>query len=778
MLKNQSVPNSKRVEAVSKEISPYPSALAEALAGRESSGPAALLACFPRIIDSMANFWGNKVKFDKYIGDLVFSERIDERQGFAPEVLQDIFYMKELHETLYMAAGKSVSPYVSDYDAALSREEHSAKERTDKKEAGRLRKAQDLRDTDQKAPLKETSTRWLMESEPMRIGAKMEIRRLGKMKGVAKKIGEILMLTQCVSPKHLEAALSAQGSAGKKALIGTILINSGWAKSDDVQRALCAQQGIQMLDIDRLPIDAALHGKLPREVELSKKVVAILQHAGTTLIACSNPIDFTESDMLGFMLGGPVEMAWASEAAIDRRLGIGQRVNSDQTGGEQFKKIARAASKPIAERKATEAATFELLKGASGAEDSTIGEMVRKILSDAKGFGASDIHIEAGPKSKQSLIRIRIDGQLSPYAHFEKTVHEAVVSRIKITADMDIAERRRPQDGKMSVQADDGSKIEARVSTIPSVGGYESVTLRLISSAEPVKLAALGLDLDQLKSVEALLKSPHGMILVCGPTGSGKTTTLHSMLSSLNTPNKKIWTVEDPVEIVQEGLVQTQALPKIGYTFATALRSFMRADPDVIMVGEVRDTETTSAALEASLTGHLVMTTLHTNSACETAVRLLDLGADPFALSDSIRGVIAQRLARGLCSCAESKIPTPSEIDEIAKEHFVAMGEQRSSRTDRTRWVADMMKKIGGPILLREAVGCELCRGSGHRGRIGVHEVLLGSPEIKKALAVKSSASDLMKIALLEGFKPLKARAVELAIEGLITMSEARVVGL
>lgn len=777
MAEKQTGRHSKRPES-EEEPSPYPDILAKALLGRESSGPAALLATFPRIIEAMASLWGNKGAFDKYVGELVFSERLDERQGFAPEVLQDIFYMKELHETLHLTAGRTAPSHASNYDTAVAQEERSAKERERRKAAGRPRKPAEKKSSELGGAERDASSRWPLESVPMRIKAKMEMRRLGKMKGVPKKVGEILTLAQCVTEKHVEAALSSQATAEKKALIGAILIASGWAKSDDVQRALCSQQGIQMLDIDRLPVDPALHGKLPRELELSKKIVAILQHAGTTMVACSDPIDFAESDMLGFLLGGPVEMAWASEAAIERRLGVGPRENNAQSAGEQFKKIARAASKPIAERKATEEATFELMKGTSRAEDSTIGEMVRKILMDAKGFGASDVHLEAGPKSKSSLIRMRIDGQLSPYAHFEKAAHEAVVSRIKITADMDISERRRPQDGRMSVQADDGAKIEARVSSIPSVGGYEAVTLRLISAAEPVRLSALGLDPEQLRSVEELLNSPHGMILVCGPTGSGKTTTLHSMLSSLNRPDKKIWTVEDPVEIVQEGLVQTQALPKIGYTFAAALRSFMRADPDVIMVGEIRDMETASAALEASLTGHLVMTTLHTNSACETAVRLLDLGADPFALSDAMRGVIAQRLARGLCECADKRIPTPVELDDIAREHFMAMGEQRSSRTDRTRWLAEMMKKVGGPIVLREPAGCDLCRGTGHRGRIGVHEILLGSHAIKKALAERTSASELMRTALSEGFKPLKARAVELVVEGLITMSEARAAGL
>jgi type II secretory ATPase GspE/PulE/Tfp pilus assembly ATPase PilB-like protein len=321
-------------------------------------------------------------------------------------------------------------------------------------------------------------------------------------------------------------------------------------------------------------------------------------------------------------------------------------------------------------------------------------------------------------------------------------------------------------------------RIEARVSCIPAVGGFEAITLRLINAAEPVPLDQIGADLEQKTMLDQLLASPHGLLLVCGPTGSGKTTTLHSMLSQLNTPGRKIWTVEDPVEIVQDGLVQTQAMPKIGYGFDTALRAFMRADPDVIMVGEVRDAATASAALEASLTGHFVLTTLHTNSACESAVRMLDLGADQFALADAIRGIVAQRLARKLCSCSYKRDATQQEIDEMAREHFTAMGEPRSSRSDRTRWLAETTKRQGRPIEVREPVGCDLCRGSGHKGRVGILEVLPASQAVKKALSNKESAADLLRIALSEGFKPLRARAIELACAGVISLSEARGISL
>lgn len=750
-------------ESSENSLSGYPEKIAIALTGRELSAPKALLERYPRIVEMMGVLWGKEKEFTDYVDDLAFVNRSDERQGFDPDVLQDVFFMKELHDALH---GKGNVGFDKEVEAA-----RTAKSKT---LSGRV---------EPKSKKKDNAGLWHLEGELMRVKARMEAKRLGKAGSSSKKIGEILIEAGCIDEPKLEVALRAQTAAGKKMLTGSILVKANFIKEADVQRALCLQQGVQLLDLDMIDVDKDAMLKIPRDVQLNKKAVPVAKSGSTTLVAISNPVGYAEMDWLGFVVGGHVELAWASEEAIDRRLAGVDKREAKRThaaqASEVFVEIAKAAAKPLAERKAQQAAVFELAKkGNVGAEDPTVSDMVRRMLLDAKKFGASDIHIEASPKGTQALVRMRIDGDLSIYANYEKAAHEAVVSRIKISSDLDISERRRPQDGKMSVVGEFGEKIEARVSSIPSVGGYESITLRLISSAEPVALAKLGMDDAQLEQLELLLNAPHGLALVCGPTGSGKTTTLHSMLSKLNTPSKKIWTVEDPVEIVQEGLVQTQAQPKIGYGFDAALRAFMRADPDVIMVGEVRDEATASAALEAALTGHLVLSTLHTNSACETATRLLDLGVDAFAFSDSLRGIVAQRLARKLCQCAKSRRATPSELDELAREHYLAMGDSRSSRSDRDRWLVDLRKRLGGEIELREPVGCDECRGSGHRGRVGVHEVLIASELFKKALSNRASGGELLKIALAEGFVPLKARALDLACSGLITISEARSMAL
>ena len=281
--------------------------------------------------------------------------------------------------------------------------------------------------------------------------------------------------------------------------------------------------------------------------------------------------------------------------------------------------------------------------------DSALVGLVNRIILDAVEQKASDIHIEANLGPKTTRVRFRKDGALMNYLELPAQFRNAVVSRIKIMSRLDITERRKPQDGKIDFHRFGPAAVELRVATVPTTGGLEDVVMRVLAAAKPVPMDELGLEAGVLNSIKRLISKPHGLFLVCGPTGSGKTTTLHSLLAFLNTAERKIWTAEDPIEITQPGLRQVQVNSKIGWTFAAAMRSFMRADPDVIMVGEMRDAETAKIGIEASLTGHLVLSTLHTNSAAESIVRLLDLGMDPFNFADALLGVLAERLARRLC---------------------------------------------------------------------------------------------------------------------------------
>jgi type II secretory ATPase GspE/PulE/Tfp pilus assembly ATPase PilB-like protein len=336
------------------------------------------------------------------------------------------------------------------------------------------------------------------------------------------------------------------------------------------------------------------------------------------------------------------------------------------------------------------------------------------------------------------------------------------VSRIKIMAGLDIAERRKPQDGKIRFQLADRS-IELRAATIPTAGaGNEDIVLRILAAEEPIPLDRLKMTARNLREFRSLLDKPYGLILCVGPTGSGKTTTLHSALGAINTPDRKIWTAEDPVEITQHGLRQVQVNAKIGFTFAAAMRAFLRADPDVIMVGEVRDHETAEATIEASLTGHLVLSTLHTNSAVETVTRLLEMGIDPFNFADSLLGVLAQRLARTLCTqCRQSYHPLKEEYDALAH----GFGEEAFARLEIA---------YNDKFLLYRSKGCAACRDTGYKGRIGLHELLLVTDEIKKLIHTRATVAELSKVALAQEMTTLVQDGVLKVLQGVTDYAQVR----
>ncbi|MBW2192459.1 MAG: Flp pilus assembly complex ATPase component TadA, partial [Deltaproteobacteria bacterium] len=346
-------------------------------------------------------------------------------------------------------------------------------------------------------------------------------------------------------------------------------------------------------------------------------------------------------------------------------------------------------------------------ESAMGDEDSAVVQLVNKIIIDAYNRGTSDIHIEPYPGKQNTEVRIRIDGACQMYQTIPYAYRNAISSRLKIMSDLDIAERRKPQDGKIKFKKYGGLDIELRVATVPTQGGMEDVVMRILAAGEPIPLDKMGFSQQNYDQFVSIITQPYGIIFVCGPTGSGKTTTLHSALGVINKVETKIWTAEDPVEITQKGLRQVQVQAKIGFDFAAAMRAFLRADPDVIMVGEMRDKETTSIGIEASLTGHLVFSTLHTNSAPESITRLLDMGMDPFNFSDAILGILAQRLGRTLCkNCKEDYHPTKEEYDELVREYG---GLEKFERFLNIPYADDLM--------IKKPVGCAKCSNSGYAGR-------------------------------------------------------------
>ncbi|MCB1957741.1 MAG: Flp pilus assembly complex ATPase component TadA [Rhodocyclaceae bacterium] len=418
----------------------------------------------------------------------------------------------------------------------------------------------------------------------------------------------------------------------------------------------------------------------------------------------------------------------------------------------------------------------------SAAADNELVKLVNKIIIDAHRMGASDIHIEPRPGKEKTRIRFRKDGSLVPYIEIPASYRNPLVTRLKIMCDLDISERRKPQDGKIKFRKYAPLDIELRVATVPTAGGIEDVVMRILANGEPIKLTALGLSESNLKRLGEAIAKPYGIFFVCGPTGSGKTTTLHSILGHINKPDTKIWTAEDPVEITQRGLRQVQVNRKAGLDFATVMRAFLRADPDVIMVGEMRDQETVSIGLEASLTGHLVFSTLHTNSAPESVVRLLDMGMDPFNFADALIGVLAQRLAKRLCpECKEAWSPDEAAIGALLDEYCEDLRHTRAFQDDpvaaRDTILQDWHRRFDtdkGALRLYRAKGCEQCSDSGYRGRVGLHELMLGSDEVKRLIQERARVANLLSLALEEGMRTLRQDGIEKVLGGITDMEQVR----
>lgn len=429
----------------------------------------------------------------------------------------------------------------------------------------------------------------------------------------------------------------------------------------------------------------------------------------------------------------------------------------------------------------------------SEAEDNDLVRIVNKVLIDAYKRGVSDIHFEPALKPKtgkagksEVRIRFRLDGAMVPYQSIPWKYRQALLSRIKVMANLDIAEKRKPQDGKIKMKSGN-REFELRVATCPSVGDLEDAVLRILAASEPLPINKMGFSARNEAALISSVSRPYGLFYVCGPTGSGKTTTLHSVLGYLNKPDTKIWTAEDPVEITQSGLRQVQVNRKAGIDFAMIMRAFLRLDPDVIMVGESRDKETVTMGVEASLTGHLVFSTLHTNSAPESIIRLIDMGVDPFNFADALLGILAQRLARTLCKdCKELKPASTAEIKSLISEYCEELLNTSEFKEDKNKAAnsvySDWLNRFGHgegkerKLMLghKKEGGCEKCGGTGYKGRVGLHELMIASDRLKAAIQQHARPAEMLVIALEEGMRTLKQDGIEKVINGLCDMGEIR----
>lgn len=398
--------------------------------------------------------------------------------------------------------------------------------------------------------------------------------------------------------------------------------------------------------------------------------------------------------------------------------------------------------------------------------DSAIVRLANQIIAEAYRLEASDVHVEPYSDRKETAVRFRVDGTCFTYMRIPATYRRAIVSRLKIMANLDIAERRKPQDGKIRYKLTTNREIELRVATLPTAGNNEDVVLRLLTAKETMPLEAMEFSSGILRTVKELSEQPHGIFLCVGPTGSGKTTMLHAVMKHINTDERKIWTAEDPIEVTQEGLRQVQVHPKIGFTFASAMRAFLRADPDVIMIGEMRDKETADTAIEASLTGHLVMSTLHTNSAVETVTRLLDMGCDAFNFADAMLGILAMRLCKRICShCKEEYHPSRREYEELMHGYGEKYWEKLGvTYTDDLR--------------LSRGKGCEVCNQTGFKGRVGLHELLVGTEEIKNLIQSRARTSEILTVAMRDGMVTLLQDGIQKVLKGLTTYRQVRAVAV
>lgn len=407
----------------------------------------------------------------------------------------------------------------------------------------------------------------------------------------------------------------------------------------------------------------------------------------------------------------------------------------------------------------TDETGFDLAQNQSQQIDSKTIRLVNDTIQAAVDRGASDIHFETTPTGGL-WIRFRVDGICHDYLQMQEACARPVVSRIKIMAQLNIAEHRLPQDGKIRLKDRRGRKTDLRVAIMPTHGGYEDMVLRLLPEYQVLKLDQIGMESENLERFKKVIEQPHGIVLCVGPTGSGKTTTLHAALAHVKGPTVKVWTAEDPIEITQEGIRQVQMHSQIGLTFDRALRAFLRCDPDIVMIGEIRDRETADAAIEASLTGHLVMSTLHTNSAPETVTRLLEMGLDPFTFSSSLLGVLAQRLVRRICDrCAESSPASPDQFQEL-----------RAQFGDNARF--DALRVDRKKVALAKGKGCDACFNTGYRGRVGIHEFLVVTPEVRKMVQQKAQADVIAKAGREAGMLTLKQDGIRKVFKGLTDLKE------
>ena len=565
---------------------------------------------------------------------------------------------------------------------------------------------------------------------------------------MTQRIGDLLVKEKVITQEQLEKALRAQREAGPSSRLGSILIQMGFVSDEEVTNFLSRQYGVPAINLQYFEIDSSVVKLVPEETAKRYQILPLSRVGASLTIAMVDPTNVFAMDDIKFMTGFNIEPVVASESAI--LDAIDKAYGHDGTSENVDELLASMGDEADVELQA-EQTEMDLSELEKSADEAPIVKLVNIILSDAVKRGASDIHIE--PYEKEYRVRFRIDGVLMHIMSPPLKLKDAITSRIKIMAKMDISEKRLPQDGRIMLRMQVAGKkkqLDFRVNSLPTLWG-EKVVLRLLDKENlRLDMTKLGFEPESLEKFQHAVMKPYGMVLVTGPTGSGKTNTLYSSISLLNKPDTNIITAEDPVEFQLHGVNQVQMKESIGLNFAAALRSFLRQDPNIILVGEIRDFETAEIAIKAALTGHLVLSTLHTNGAPETISRLMNMGIEPFLVATAVHLICAQRLVRRICQECKEEVPLPPQ----------------------TLVEAGFTPEESRKVKIYKGRGCTVCNGSGYKGRTGLYEVMVVDDEIRELILVGASAVELKKKAMERGMITLRRSGLRKIMEGMTTLEE------
>jgi type II secretory ATPase GspE/PulE/Tfp pilus assembly ATPase PilB-like protein len=597
----------------------------------------------------------------------------------------------------------------------------------------------------------------------------------------ARHLGEALIECGLIDAVTLSRMLQAQTHVQPHRLLGQLLLDAGVLNPLQLQAALANWMGVPLIDPRRMQAEHDALRRVPRALAERESLLPLMLHGDALVVAMPDPWDQPLLEQLRFaceLRVCPVmALPGTLPAAVARAYAAHGRLTSQGgTPGTAGADAAHADTQDVAALARALGSDADAAEPADGLaineSDNKLVRLVNAIIADAVRLRASDIHIETAD-ARPVRVRMRIDGELQRYLELPARLRFALVARLKIMAELDISEHRKPQDGKIAFARFGGAKVELRMVTVPTQQGLEDVVLRLLSGLKPMPIETIGLSAANLAGLRSVMNKPCGLVLICGPTGCGKTTTLHSVLRELNTDQRKIWTAEDPVEISQEGLRQVQVNARIGWTFAQAMRTFLRADPDVIMIGEMRDAETARIAVEASLTGHLVLSTLHTNSAPESITRLLEIGLDPFMFSDSLLAILAQRLVRRLCTHCRQ----PHDLDEAGLRSLAHLWVESSGGRGDTadallqRW-RQRHADAQGRVRVFRRQGCAQCEGTGYQGRLGLHELMLTDEAVRELVRRRAPAGELQAAALSAGMTTLRQDGIDKVLAGQTDLPE------